>query len=136
VKIDKTDVFELIRSRIRSRGARGIAGLGRSFKVIDDNSSGKLNHEEFFKALKDYRISSDPREYQAIFDEMDINNDGEISYEEFLRAIVGEMNPFRKALTKRAFAKMDLNGNGYIELSDIKQRYNAKKHPEVLMGRK
>lgn len=31
---------------------------------------------------------------------------------------------------------MDLNGNGFLELSDIKGRYNAKKHPDVLQGKK
>ena len=59
-----------------------------------------------------------------------------MDYEEFLREIVGEMNPFRQELVKKAFAIMDVDHNGYIELSDIKQKYNAKKHPDVLMGRK
>jgi hypothetical protein len=67
---------------------------------------------------------------------MDINSDGQIDYEEFLRSIVGEMNPFRKTIVSKAFAKMDSNSNGYIEISDIKQKFNAKKHPDVLMGRK
>ena len=46
------------------------------------------------------------------------------------------MNPRRKAIVKKAFAKMDINKNGKIEISDIKQIYNAKKHPDVLMGRR
>jgi Ca2+-binding EF-hand superfamily protein len=51
------DVFEMMRSRIKERGARGLAGIGRSFRVMDDNNSGMLSTEEFFKALKDYRIT-------------------------------------------------------------------------------
>mgnify|MGYP002630129556 CR=1 FL=1 len=67
---------------------------------------------------------------------MDIDHDGELNYEEFTRAIVGEMNPRRKAAVQKAFAKMDINKKCIIEISDIKQLYNAKKHPDVLMGRR
>lgn len=59
-----------------------------------------------------------------------------IDYDEFLREIVGEMNPRRTAIVKRAFDVMDANGNGVIELSDIKGRYSARMHPEVLQGHK
>lgn len=31
---------------------------------------------------------------------------------------------------------MDKNGNGMLEISDIKGTYNAKKHPDVMMGKK
>jgi len=48
-----------VAAKIRSRGARGIVGLGRSFRVIDDNNSGFLNVNEFSKAMRDYRISED-----------------------------------------------------------------------------
>ncbi len=31
---------------------------------------------------------------------------------------------------------LDQNGNGYIEVDDIKERYNAKRHPDVVQGKK
>ncbi len=36
----------------------------------------------------------------------------------------------------RAFAKLDRNGNGLIELSDIKDTYNARMHPDVKSGKR
>ncbi len=39
-----------------SRGARGIFGLKRVFKIMDDDGSGYLDKNEFAKALKDYRV--------------------------------------------------------------------------------
>jgi len=111
-------------------------GLGKSFRIIDDDKSFSLDRSEFFKALKDYRISSDPREVEAIFNIFDQDNSGKISYNEFIRQIVGEMNVRRQSIAKRAFTLMDVNGNGVIEISDIKQRYNAKKHPDVLLGKR
>lgn len=38
------------------RGARGIIGLKRVFKIMDDDNSGYLDVNEFNKALKDYRV--------------------------------------------------------------------------------
>jgi len=46
------------------------------------------------------------------------------------------MNVRRQSIATRAFTIMDLNGNGTIEISYIKQRFNAKKHPDVLLGKK
>lgn len=41
---------------MRARGARGILGLARIFKIMDDDRSGYLDKQEFNKALKDYRV--------------------------------------------------------------------------------
>jgi Ca2+-binding EF-hand superfamily protein len=45
------------REKMASRGARGIMGLKRIFKIMDDDNSGYLDRAEFNKALKDYRVS-------------------------------------------------------------------------------
>ena len=42
-----------MRARIAKRGARGIAGIGKKFKIADDNRSGSLDREEFKKANED-----------------------------------------------------------------------------------
>ena len=46
------------------------------------------------------------------------------------------MNQFRRRLVSQAFQKVDADRNGYLEVSDLKQFYNAKKHPDVLSGKK
>jgi hypothetical protein len=46
-----------VREKIISRGARGINGIKRVFKIMDDNNSQTLDMQEFTKALNDYRIS-------------------------------------------------------------------------------
>ena len=51
-----------MRQRIKERGASGILNLGKSFSIMDDDRSGFLDHKEFTKALKNYRISDDPLE--------------------------------------------------------------------------
>jgi len=46
------------------------------------------------------------------------------------------MNSFRLVLVNQAFNILDKNGSGTIDYDDIKDVYNAKKHPEVKAGRK
>jgi calcyphosin len=126
------ELLNRVRERIRERGARGILGLGRSFGIMDDDRSGTLDRKEFSKALSSYRISTDPKEHEAIFDLLDPNHDGQIDYNEFLRAMMGEMNSRRQSLVLRAFKILDKDGSGELDITDIKQTYNAKKHPDVM----
>ena len=118
------------------RGARGILGLKRVFKIMDDNNSGFLDRSEFSKALKDYRVQTTPEEASKLFQLFDLNNDGKISYDELLRGVVGEMNNFRRGFVQKAFTKLDRNRNGVIELDDIVGVYSAKRHPDVRSGKK
>jgi len=46
------------------------------------------------------------------------------------------MNDFRKGLCGKAFKIMDKDGSGSIDIDDIRQRYNAKMHPDVKAGKK
>ena len=119
-----------------ARGARGILGLRKVFKIMDDDNSGYLDEYEFSKALKDYRVNVSAEEQSKLFRIFDMNGDGNISYDEFLRQVIGEMNQNRMRLVKRAFDKLDKNGNGIVELDDIRGVYNAKNHPDVKLGKK
>jgi Ca2+-binding EF-hand superfamily protein len=53
---DEVSVKEHIRSKMAKRGPRGIASLGKKFKIADDDRSGELNMEEFTKAMHDFRM--------------------------------------------------------------------------------
>lgn len=121
---------------MRQRGARGIIGLKRVFKIMDDDGSGYLDQNEFQKALKDYRVQVTPDEGRILYQCFDTNRDGTISYDEFLRGVIGEMTGPRLTLVRKAFAKLDRNNNGVVELEDIKGVYNAKQHPDVKLGKK
>ena len=46
------------------------------------------------------------------------------------------MNEFRMGLAKRAFKVMDKDGSNVLDIDDIRQRYNAKHHPDVKAGKK
>ena len=46
------------------------------------------------------------------------------------------MNKRREALVLKAFQIIDRDRSGELDVSDIKGTYNAKKHPDVLSGKK
>lgn len=111
-------------------------GLGRIFRIFDDNGSGELDVSEAKKAFTEMRLGLTDRDMQKAFFLFDRDHNGTINYEEFLREVRGEMNSFRRDLTLKAFAIMDKDKSGTIDISDIKGVYNAKKHPDVLAGKK
>lgn len=129
-------LLETFRTKLAKRGNRGIMGLGRQFKIADDDRSQALNLEEFKKAVHDFRIGLQPKDSERLFKIFDRTKDGTIDYDEFLRGVRGEMNEFRKGFAMKAYKIMDKDGSGLLEIDDIRQNYNAKKHPDVIAGKK
>jgi len=126
----------MFKQKLASRGARGLLGMQRVFKVMDDNGSGSLDIQEFWKALCDFRLPVSPEECRKLFDLFDIDENGEISYDELMRAVAGELTPIRKAFVAKAFKKVDKDGSGILDIRDIEGTYNAKDHPDVKAGKK
>ena len=128
--------MEHIQTKIAARGARGISGIGKKFKIADDNNSKSLDAQEFKKAMSDFRIGLNDKQVIQAFRIFDRDGSGEISYDEFLRTIRGQMNPRRVALAKKAYNIMDSDKSGQLDINDIRQTYNAKQHPDVKSGKK
>ena len=128
--------MQLFRDKVKARGARGMVGLQRIFKIMDDDGSKTLSYPEFSKAVRDFKVGISEENIPILFDAFDSNHDGTINYDEFLRSIRGDLNDFRKGLVEKAFRKIDKDGSGYLEISDIKDTYNASKHPDVMAGKK
>lgn len=130
------DLVAKLKQKLASRGARGIIGLGKQFRIMDDNNSRSLDQYEFNKAMKDYMLGFSDNEMKVLFNYFDIDRGGSVDYDEFIRALRGPMNPARKKLVAQAYNKLDKDKNGYIDVNDIKGVYNATKHPDVLQGKK
>jgi len=50
----QTMMVERFRNKLRSRGGKGMIGLRRQFKIMDDNNSGSLDMYEFKKGIRDF----------------------------------------------------------------------------------
>ena len=128
--------MRLFRDKIKARGARGIIGLQKLFFIMDDDFSKSISLPEFTKACRDFKVGVSDENVPVLFDIFDTNRDGTLNIDEFLYAIRGELNDFRKALVEKAFRKIDIDSSGFLDIDDIKDVYNASKHPDVIQGRK
>jgi len=89
VNATEAKVMEHIRKKIAARGARGISGIGKKFKIADDNNSKDLDLAEFKKAMHDFRIGLSDKQCATAFAVFDRDGSGAIVYDEFLRSIRG-----------------------------------------------
>ncbi len=51
--VNVNDTLAKVRTKLASRGSRGIIGMGKQFKIFDDNNSRSLDFYEFTKAMKE-----------------------------------------------------------------------------------
>ncbi len=133
---DGPALVRLFRDKIKARGARGIIGLQKLFFIMDDDGSKSISLPEFSKACRDFKVGISDENVPVLFDIFDTNRDGTLNIDEFLYAIRGELNDFRTALVEKAFRKIDKDSSGFLDFEDIKDIYNASKHPDVIQGKK
>lgn len=130
----KCSPLEKLRAQCLSRGANGIKGLGRTFKIMDDDQSRSLDKAEFKKGLRDYKVDLDKETTDQLFDSLDVDHSGTLDFDEFLIALRPPMNNGRKQLVFKAFTKLDKTKDNVITIEDLKGVYNVTKHPKYLSG--
>jgi len=101
--ISPKQLLDMFRDKLKARGARGIIGIQRLFKIIDDDGSRTLNQQEFAKACRDFKIGLSDENIPILFKYFDSNRDGCLNIDEFLLAIRGDLNEKRLALVQQAF---------------------------------
>ena len=88
---DSTDgVFknvEALREQLKSRGARGIVGLQRKFRIMDDDGSKTLNMIEFKKAIRECGLKLTDFQMSQLFSYFDADANGCIHLDEFLLGV-------------------------------------------------
>lgn len=133
---DTEKLLDALRESLKKHGARGIVGLGRKFKIMDDDRSRSVSCEEFGKAIAEHALGFTEQDVAALFGRFDEDGSGQLSYDEFLQGVRGELNQRREQLVLQAFTLIDADNSGVLELGDVMRKYNADKHPEVLQGSK
>lgn len=124
-------LLEQVRMEIRRHGATGIAGIGRKFRICDDDQSGHIDDQEFAKAMRELGFDFREDELNMVFGAFDDNGDGRVNYEEFLQACRPPMSLRRKRLVQKVFEMLDLDRSGVLTADDLKHRFNPAGDPRV-----
>jgi len=126
-----TNMLEQVRQSVRKHGAVGIRGIGRKFRICDDDGSKQLDLEEFTKAMHELGFSYSAAEVQMLMEAFDTGGDMKIDYEEFLQAVRPPMSLKRKRIVQKVFDMIDTDKSGTLTPSDLKSRFNPAGDPRV-----
>lgn len=128
------NAIEKMRLQYLSRGVTGIRGLGRAFRIMDDDSNKRLDMGEFKEGITDYGLVLENEEIKDLFTTIDMDRSGYIDFDEFLRHLRPPMNKSRRELVLKAFNKLDKTGDGVITVDDLKGVYDVTEHPKYVSG--
>ncbi len=125
------ELIKVFRKCAFKRGGNAIFQIGKHFCLYDKNKNKTLDMDEWKRIVREYGTGMTPSEVESLFIAFDYDGVGTINYEEFLRILRGPMNDRRKTAVIKLFERLDKHGDGHIDIHDIKQIFNASKHPDA-----
>lgn len=101
-----------IKETLKKRGSMAIRGIGRVFRILDDNRNRQLEVNELMWGLKDFDIHLSEEQTRVLISHFDRDNSGTVNFDEFLRALRGELSASRVGYIRQAYDKLDINKDG------------------------
>ncbi|KAJ0400082.1 hypothetical protein P43SY_003937 [Pythium insidiosum] len=130
-------IIHQLRAALKEQGVVGFISLQRQFRLFDEDGNGSLSLDEFQRALRACKVLTlSTQDVQSLFHFFDANHDGALDLTEFMLGVREPMNERRMLFVRMAFDLLDKDRNGVLEVSDLVDVYDARRHPDVLSGRK
>merc|ERR1712100_497177 len=124
--------FDAVKAKILERGARGIKGVARVMRIMDDNGNKNLSMEEFDTGMRDYGLELSPEQLKGCFGAIDTDGNGFLSFDEFLVALRGDMNKRRLNLVSMAPEVMSGEKTEQEVLTDFMAQWDTQDRDGVI----
>jgi len=134
--INKNNLIESLRNSIISRGPKSIFAFQRMLTIFDRNRTGEISLEDFINIFQTYNLNFSEEDIKNIFIQFQPNQSGLINYSLLINNLIGNLSEKNISLIKNVFNSFNLNEKNEVSLKEIKQRYNAGGHPDVINGKK
>ena len=128
-------ILDKVRSSLKKRGTKTIAGLGRTFRALDSfDGNRKVDSQEFYIGLCENGVEITQDEANQLLSFFDKDGDGHVCFDEFLVGVRGRLNAQRQSIVDKAFLKFDKDGSGHIDRNDLHGVYDVSMHPKYQNG--
>lgn len=127
-----------LKNNLLNKGIKGLVNLHWKFLVYCSNVS-KITLNDFINVLQLEHINFEKKEFDEIFKYFSLNSKNiYLDYNRFIRFFKRELNDKKLQIVEKIFLslKYDTGDNEQIPIIEIKKRYKARRHPEVIMGKK
>ena len=125
--------IEKLREILISRGRKGIFMFQKILCLYDKEKTGNISFSKFKELLEIFNIIMDKQSIISIFAYFDKEKKGLIKYDDLINEIIGNININRRTIIKKVFDIFinDKNNNN-ISINELKQRFKAFNHPDVI----
>ena len=127
-----------LKNELKKIGVKGLLNIHYKFLTFCPNIS-KISFEDFVNILNLNHINFDNNEFKDIFNYFSINKNNKLylDYNRFIRFFKKELNETKLNVVEKIFLsfKNDFSDEKEeIPLNLIKNKYKAKRHPDVIIG--
>jgi Ca2+-binding EF-hand superfamily protein len=116
-------------------GSHILFSFQRKLSLYDINHKGLISLNNFLSAAQSYTMLSQD-ELKIIFDLFDRDKVGSINYNELIQTIVEPVSPNRKLIIQKIYDNFNKDNNGKVSINEMKLSFNARRHPDVISGKK
>jgi Ca2+-binding EF-hand superfamily protein len=130
-----TNSLNKLKSNFIFGGSHLLFSFQRKLSLFDINHKGLISLNNFLSAAQSYTMLSQD-ELKIIFDLFDRDKTGSIIYNELIQIIVEPVSPNRKLIIQKIYDNFNKDNNGKVPINEIKLSFNARRHPDVISGKK
>ena len=126
----------LLTNKLLKRGIRGILYLYSQFLSLYPKLD-NITFDDFALVFKIQHLDLDINSMKKIFNMFALKQGKEVYFDfySFMRIYKKELNEKKLNAVEDAFSRIDSKGEDKVSLNMIKMKYNAAKHPDVLIGK-